>query len=105
MNKPMEEPPPDPLVVLGVHADAGDEEIRSAYLRKVKEFPPDRSPNEFEQVRDAYNMLRDRRRRVRHFLFSIDPGAPLESLLGGVDARSEANFAGPEPWLAVLKGK
>ncbi len=48
-------------------------------------------------------MLRDRRRRVRHFLFSIDPEAPLESLLGG--AGSEAKFAGPEPWLAVLKGK
>jgi len=45
----------------------------------------------------------DRRRRVRHFLFSIDPRAPLESLLEG--AGSEAKFAGPEPWLAVLKGK
>ncbi len=99
MNNPME----DPLVVLGVRADAGDEEIRSAYLRKVKQFPPDRNPSEFEQVRDAYDMLRDRRRRVQHFLFSMDPGAPLESLLG--DAGSEASFAGPEPWLAVLKSK
>jgi curved DNA-binding protein CbpA len=103
MNKPIEEPAPDPLVVLGVRADAGDEEVRSAYLRKVKEFPPDRCPNEFEQVRDAYEMLRDRRMRMRHFLFSIDPEAPLESLLGG--AGSEAKFAGPEPWLAALKGK
>jgi curved DNA-binding protein CbpA len=103
MNKPIEEAAPDPLVVLGVRADAGDEEVRSAYLRKVKEFPPDRSPNEFQQVRDAYEMLRDRRRRVRHFLFSIDPRAPLESLLEG--AGSEAKFAGPQPWLAVLKGK
>ena len=56
--------------------------MRSAYLRKVKEFPPDRSPNEFEQVRDAYEMLRDRRQRVRHFLFSIDPRVSI-----GVSAR------------------
>jgi curved DNA-binding protein CbpA len=103
MEKPMEEPSPDPLVVLGVRADAGDAEIRSAYLRKVKQFPPDRSPEEFERVRDAYDVLRDRRRRVAHFLFSIDPSAPLDSLLE--NAGSEAKFAGPEPWLAVLKGK
>jgi curved DNA-binding protein CbpA len=103
MSQPPEKPPPDPLTVLGVRADATDEQVRSAYLRKVKEFPPDRSPNEFEQVRDAYEMLRDRRQRVRHFLFSIDPGASLESLLES--DTGETKFAGPQPWLAVLKGK
>jgi curved DNA-binding protein CbpA len=103
MNQPPENPLPDPLTVLGVRADATDEQVRSAYLRKVKEFPPDRSPNEFEQVRDAYEMLRDRRQRVRHFLFSIDPGVSLESLLES--DTGETKFAGPQPWLAVLKGK
>ena len=101
INKP--EPRPDPLGVLGIRADANDEEVRSAYLRKVKEFPPDRNPNEFEQVRDAYDMLRDRRQRARHFLFGVDPRARLDSLLEGDDG--QARFAGPEPWLAVLKVK
>ena len=55
----------DPREVLGIEAEAGDEEIRAAYLRKVKEYPPDRSPREFERVRDAYDMLRDPRRRTR----------------------------------------
>lgn len=103
MNNPVENPPQDPLSVLGVRADSSDEQVRSAYLRKVKEFPPDRSPDEFERVRDAYELLRDRRRRVRHSLFSIDPGSPLESLLE--PDSSETRFAGPQPWLAVLKGK
>ena len=103
MNKPIEKPPPDPLSVLEVRADASDQQVRSAYLRKVKQFPPDRSPEEFEQVRDAYEMLRDRRQRARHFLFSVDPEAPLESLLESESG--EPRFAGPEPWLAVLKGK
>ena len=31
---------------LGVPANASEEEIRAAYLTKVKEFPPDRSPEE-----------------------------------------------------------
>jgi curved DNA-binding protein CbpA len=101
----MEKPnlPSDPRMVLGVAEDTTDEQIRAAYLRKLKEFPPDRSPAEFEQVRDAYELLRDRRQRFRHFLFSIDPLAPLDSVLGS--GSSERKFVGPEPWLAVLKGK
>jgi len=39
MNKPIEEPAPDPLVVLGVRADAGDEEVRSAYLARGEGVP------------------------------------------------------------------
>ncbi len=37
----------DPGEILGVAPYAGDEEIRAAYLRKVKENPPDRSPADF----------------------------------------------------------
>jgi curved DNA-binding protein CbpA len=92
---------PSPYDVLGVSPDADDERIRAAYLAKLKQYPPDRSPAEFEQVRDAYDLLRDRRRRTQHTLFSTDPDAPLESLLGDMD--NEIQFAGPSLWLAVLK--
>jgi curved DNA-binding protein CbpA len=93
----------DPRIVLGVAEDATDEQIRAAYLRKLKQFPPDRSPVEFEQVRDAYELLRDRRQRFRHFLFSIDPLAPLDAVFAS--GASKRKFVGPEPWLAVLKEK
>jgi len=93
----------DPRTVLGVAEDATDEQIRAAYLRKLKQFPPDRSPVEFEQVRDAYELLRDRRQRFRHFLLSIDPLAPLDAVFGS--GESKRKFVGPEPWLAVLKEK
>jgi curved DNA-binding protein CbpA len=91
----------DPRIVLGVADNATDEQIRAAYLAKLKQFPPDRSPVEFEQVRDAYQLLRDRRQRFRHFLFSLDPFAPLPAILEG--DRKRRNFVGREPWLAVLK--
>ena len=52
-------------------------------------------------MRDAYELLRDRRRRSQHTLFSCDPEAPLESLLDGKD--NDRQFVGPGPWLAVLK--
>ena len=41
------------------------------------------------------------RRRTRQLLLSVDPKQPLASLLEG--RVSERRFAGPEPWLAVLK--
>jgi curved DNA-binding protein CbpA len=91
----------DPRQVLGISAEAGDEEIRAAYLRKVKEYPPDRAPQQFERVRDAYEALRDPRRRTRQLLLSADPKQPLVSLLEGRVA--ERRFTGPEPWLAILR--
>lgn len=94
-------PQSDPYQVLGIQPEAGDAEIRAAYLRKVKEFPPERAPQEFEKVRDAYETLRDPRRRTRQLLLSVDPKQPLVSLLEGRGA--ERRFLGPEPWLAALK--
>jgi hypothetical protein len=93
----------DPNEILGVGHDAGEEELRAAYVRKLKEHPPDRSPEEFERIRDAYEVLRDPRRRMRDRLVSVDPCAPLVSIIA-LDAR-QRRFAGPKPWLEVLKGK
>ncbi len=93
----------DPREILGIGWNASEQEIREAYLRKVKEYPPDRSPEQFEQVRDAYETLRDPRRRMRQILLSADPEAPLASLLTKETLRRR--FTGPEPWLEVLKGK
>jgi DnaJ-class molecular chaperone len=89
--------------VLGIPLNAGDEEIRAAYLRKVKEHPPDQSPEQFEKIRDAYETLRDPRRRVRDMLLSADPEAPLVSLIEG--EKPQRRFLGPHAWLEVLKGK
>jgi curved DNA-binding protein CbpA len=91
----------DPREVLGVGLDASEEEIRAAYLRKVKEFPPEREPAEFERIRDAYEILRDPHRRMAHLLFSVDPAAPIASLLERRPAARE--FVGPEPWLAAIR--
>ena len=93
----------DPFAVLGISPDATDDEIRAAYLLKVREHPPDRSPERFEGIRDAYEALRDPRRRIRHRLFSIDPAAPLASIFA--EDRQPRRFVGPGPWLEVLKGK
>ncbi|MGA8598031.1 MAG: J domain-containing protein [Bryobacteraceae bacterium] len=87
--------------VFGLAENASDEEIRAAYLKKVKEHPPDRSPEEFERIRDAFETLRDPRRRIREMLSVSDPSAPLSSLFAGLEP--ERRFVGPGPWLEALK--
>ena len=93
----------DPREILGVLPDAGDERIREAYLQKVKENPPDRAPAAFERIRDAYEVLRDPRRRALHMLLSAVPHAPLLSLLP--PSTPERRFTGLDQWLAVLREK
>ena len=89
--------------VLGISSNAGEEEIRAAYLSKIKEHPPDRSPEQFESIRDAYETLHDPRRRMRDMLLSADLDEPLVSLIAA--EAPPRRFAGPQPWLEVLKGK
>jgi curved DNA-binding protein CbpA len=93
----------DPRAILGVAPEAGDEEIRAAYLRQIKQYPPDRAPAEFERLRDAYELLRDPRRRTRDLLFSGNPRPALHTLLQG--RHGQRRFVGPKPWLAALKEK
>lgn len=83
---------PSPFAVLSAGPDADDERIRTAYLARLRFSPLDRSPADFGQVRDSYDLRRDRRRRTQHTLLSADPDAPLESLLGDMD--NERQFAG-----------
>ena len=89
-----------PQSILGVPRDAGPGEIRTAYLNKIKEYPPEKFPAEFERVRDAYTMLSDANYRIRLMLRSADPQASMETLLD--DQRQNRQFVGPEAWLAAM---
>jgi hypothetical protein len=93
----------DAREILGVAPNANAEQIRAAYLQKVKDYPPDQSPEEFERIRDAYETLRDPRRGAREMFLSADPSVSFVSLIAG--EAPPRRFAGPLPWLEVLKGK
>jgi len=91
--------PADAARLLGVALGATDDEIRAAYLRGIRENPPDRAPEAFERVRDAYEALRNGGRLVG--LFAADPAAPLVTLVD--EEPPQCCFLGPEPWLAALR--
>lgn len=44
----------DPFVVLGIDARADEATVRARYLELVREYPPDRDPAMFSEIRHAY---------------------------------------------------
>lgn len=51
--------PGDPFQILGVSRDAGEADVRARYLELVKQFPPEREPERFREIRAAYEAARD----------------------------------------------
>lgn len=88
--------------MLGIDETADDEVVRAAYLAAVRRSPPDRDPEGFRRVREAYDAVRDEERRLALRLFGPAPLERLESLLDEVP--DERRLVGPGPWLDVLRG-
>jgi len=90
-----------PQKILGIAQDAKAEEIRAAYLSKIKQYPPETDPAEFERVRDAYTILNDPHHRMRMMLHTAGPEAPLVKLLD--NQKQNRQFVGPEAWLDAMR--
>ena len=56
-------------LTLGLALEATDDEIRNRYLQLVKDFPPEKNPYRFQSINKAYEVLKDKRNRVRAKLF------------------------------------
>ncbi|MCR4414621.1 MAG: J domain-containing protein [Thermoguttaceae bacterium] len=71
----------DPYAVLGVDRNAGEAEVRRRYLEMVRQHPPDRDPEGFRAVRNAYEQLRDPVRLLESRLFHPETGETLETVI------------------------
>ena len=60
-----------PYQILDVKTDAGDVEIKQAYLRRIKDNPPDRDQERFQLIHNAYNSIKDIKSRERYALFTF----------------------------------
>ncbi|MEQ8818935.1 MAG: DnaJ domain-containing protein [Sumerlaeia bacterium] len=95
--------PKAPLhTILGVSESPTHEELRAAYLRRLTEFPPDRQPEAFQRVREAYELMKDPYARFEALLRSADPTrSPMELLSG----HKKLHFVDKQLWLEALKPK
>ncbi len=66
--------------VLGTTAKASEKTIRERYITKVREFPPETHPEEFQKVRLAYDTLKDPKKRQEYDLQRTH-GGRLERLI------------------------
>src|SRR3954452_11128315 len=77
----------DPYETLGLPRHADEAEIRRRYLELVREFSPDRAPERFSAIRDAYEALRDPTRRLETQLFEPDTSDSLDAIAADLRAR------------------
>lgn len=69
-----------PFDILGVEEDATDEVIKKAYLRKVRQYPPERAPEQFQNIRAAFEAIQTQHQRLKYQLFHHEP-PNLDALL------------------------
>lgn len=62
-----------PFDILGVPEDATDEAIKKAYLQNVRQYPPERAPEQFQNIRTAFEAIRTQHQRLKYQLFHHEP--------------------------------
>jgi curved DNA-binding protein CbpA len=75
--KTISKPPKDPYAVLDIDRQAGEAEIKKAYYRLVREYPPEREPEKFQEIRAAYDQVRTAEARAQTDLFLLQPPPAL----------------------------
>jgi DnaJ-class molecular chaperone len=91
----------DPYEVLGLGPEAGEDEIRQKYLALVREFPPEREPKRFAEIREAYDQLRDPLVSLERRLFDLTAVDTLDTLLAAERQRQRGRRL-PTPVLLSL---
>jgi len=72
----------NPFLVLDIPVDATDEQVRAAYQKLLRRYPPEHRPQEFQIIQEAYQATRTSADRMRWRLFHISGNrcGPLETL-------------------------
>ena len=92
--------------ILGLKNDAGEEEIKAAYKKLVKQYHPDLHPGDavaaekFKEINEANEILSDKQKRAAYdFELNRPKGMPNMGNMGGA-----GGYRGGCGWLAVLIG-
>jgi DnaJ-class molecular chaperone len=92
----------DAYEVLGLPADSDDEVIRRRYLELVRQYSPERHPERFAVIRQAYESLRDLDTRVCHRLFEAGRKESIEAIIEEIACQSPRRRLSLQALLTVL---
>ena len=70
----------NPYNALGVTLESTDHEIRDAYLRLVRAHPPEREPERFHRIQQAYAQIQGEDNRLTHAALGPDPAVQPDSM-------------------------
>ncbi len=88
--------------ILGVPQQVDDATVKRAYLQKIKQYPPEQAHVQFQQIRAAYEAIKDERSRVRYQLFHRFD-ADFDKLLDRAFATESTNLdCADKAWFMVL---
>ena len=95
--------PVSPWDILGVEMGASDEEIHRAFLRATRKCPPDRDPEGFERIRDAYEKLKNGISRFNAMIELVSKNGVSIKAIARNAPRPTRTYLGPKVWLDVIK--
>lgn len=79
---------PTPEETLGLNANADEAAIRKRYLELVRQYPPERDPERFTEIRNAYDQLRDPLKTLEAQIFKPGRGEELADILNDLTKES-----------------
>jgi len=97
-----------PYLVLDVPETANDDDVRRAYLLKIREFPPERTPAEFQRVCDAYALIKTELDRARLRLFGMpktNSDARLAELVPEAEKGAKRYNVGVDAWIEATASR
>ncbi len=80
----------DPCSILGVSPNIGETALRRRYLELVRQNPPEKCPQRFAEIREAYEQLRDPAERLQRQLFEVGDAESLHDIIADLRSRVQA---------------
>ena len=96
---------PYPYDVLEIAENADQKQIRKAYLKKIREYPPEKYPEEFAQITQANELIKDQLSRARLKVFGMpDKNINTKFTELVVKNKKMRYKIGVDAWLNLLNG-
>lgn len=93
----------DPHEILGVSSDVDEVALRKRYLELVRQHSPEKSPEKFAEIHQAYEQLRDPMERLRRQLFQVHSGETLDDVIADLRSRVRAARIPTETLLSLAE--
>lgn len=95
----------DPYTILGLSPDSTDDTIRWQYLMLIRTHSPERDPDRFAEIREAYEKLRDPVARLRYQLFEAGKDDSLGAIIADAKAETSHRRVSVQTLLAFGRGR